>query len=58
LCWRAAEAARAGVLRLAAFIHVPGVRRVQVQPRPPALTLDDLAEAGEAIVRAAVAAAR
>ena len=58
LCWRAAEAARAGVLRLAAFIHVPGVRRAQVQPRPPALTLDDLAEAGEAIVRAAVAAAR
>lgn len=58
LCWRAAEAARAGVLRLAAFIHVPGVRRAQVQPQPPALTLDDLAEAGEAIVRTVVAAAR
>ena len=58
LCWRAAEAARAGALRLAAFVHVPGVRRAQVQPRPPALTLDDLAEAGEAIVRTAVAAAR
>jgi pyroglutamyl-peptidase len=58
LCWRAAEAARAGALRLAAFIHVPGVRRAQVQPRPPALTLDDLTRAGEAIVRTALAAAR
>ena len=58
LCWRAAEAARAGVLRLAAFIHVPGVRRAQGQRRGPGLTLDDLTRAGEAIVRTALAAAR
>ena len=58
LCWRAAEAAGAGALRLATFIHVPSVRRAQVQRRRPALTLDDLARAGEAIVRAALAAAR
>jgi pyroglutamyl-peptidase len=58
LCWRAAEAAGAGALRLAAFIHVPKVRRAQVQRRHPALTLDDLARAGEAIVRTALAAAR
>jgi pyroglutamyl-peptidase len=58
LCWRAAEAARAGVLRLAAFIHVPGLRRAQVKLRGPALTFDDLTRAGEAIVRTALAAAR
>lgn len=58
LCWRAAEVARAGVLRLAAFIHVPLVHRAQVQSRRPALTLDDLTRAGEAIVRTALAAAR
>jgi pyroglutamyl-peptidase len=58
LCWRAAEAAGAGALRLAAFIHVPKVRRAQVQRRHPALTLDDLARASEAIVRTALAAAR
>jgi len=57
LCWRAAEAARSGVPRLVAFVHVPSVRRVPIQPRP-ALTLDDLTRAGEAIVRAAVSAAR
>jgi pyroglutamyl-peptidase len=58
LCWRAAEAAGAGALRLAAFIHVPRVRRAQVHRRRPGLTLDDLARAGEAIVRTALAAAR
>jgi pyroglutamyl-peptidase len=59
LCWRAAEAAGAGGPRLTAFIHVPIVHRVRVRPpRRPALTLDDLARAGEAIVRAALAAAR
>jgi len=58
LCWRAAEAVSAGALRLAAFIHIPGVRRARVQHRGPALTLDDLARAGEAIVRTALAAAR
>jgi pyroglutamyl-peptidase len=45
LCWRAAEAAGAGALRLAAFIHVPRVRRAQVHRRRPGLTLDDLARA-------------
>ena len=58
LCWRAAEAAGAGALRLAAFIHVPRVRGTQVHRRRPGLTLDDLARAGEAIVRTALAAAR
>ena len=58
LCWRAAEAARAGVLRLAAFIHVPGLRRAEIKLRGPALTFDDLTRAGEAIVRTALAAAR
>ena len=70
LCWRAAEAARTGAPRLVAFIHVPRVRRARVQPsrpqqsrpqrfrRRPPLTMDDLIRAGEAIVRAAVAAAR
>ncbi len=57
LCWRAAEAARAGAPRLVAFVHVPAVRRTQVRPRR-LLTLDDLTRAGEAIVRAALAAAR
>src|SRR4029450_10539799 len=41
LCWRAAEAARAGVLRLAAFIHVPRVRRLQSATRTPAVDTPD-----------------
>ena len=56
LCWRAAEAASAGAPRLVAFIHVPPVRRAQMPSRRPPLTLDDLTQAGEAIVRAALAA--
>jgi len=58
LCWRAAEAGRSGGPRLIAFVHVPQVRRAQVRSRWPALTLDDLTQAGEAIVRVALAAAR
>jgi len=62
LCWRAAEAsARADRLRVAAFIHVPRVSRAppaQSRRRRTAITLDDLARAGEAIVLAALAAAR
>jgi pyroglutamyl-peptidase len=58
LCWRAAEAGRGGAPRLIAFVHVPQVRRAQVHSRRPILTLDDLTQAGEAIVRAALAAAR
>jgi pyroglutamyl-peptidase len=58
LCWRAAEAAlAAGRPRVTTFIHVPKLER-----RPPSggrpLALDDLAEAGTAIMRAVLAAAR
>jgi pyroglutamyl-peptidase len=64
LCWRAAEAA--GAPRLVAFIHVPRVfernrRRVRLKVpsgRHSLMTLDDLTEAGEAIVRAAIATLR
>src|SRR5262249_35754790 len=59
LCWRAAEAARAGAPRLTCFIHVPPVRRTLVHsPRRPRFSLDELADAGEAMVRAVAAAAR
>ena len=59
LCWQAAAATGAGAPRLAAFIHVPIVRRSHAsQQRRPALTLDDLIRAGEAIVQAAMATAR
>jgi pyroglutamyl-peptidase len=59
LCWRATEAARDGGLRLAAFVHVPIVRRVAIAgSRRPGVTFDDLVEAGEAIVRAAIIVAR
>jgi pyroglutamyl-peptidase len=59
LCWRAAEAARHGGPRLSAFIHVPSVPRAPIgRSARHALTLDDLTEAGEAIVRAAIIAAR
>jgi pyroglutamyl-peptidase len=59
LCWRAAEAAGDGRPRLVAFIHVPIVHRVRIRAaRRRPLTLDDLTRAGEAIVRAALAAAR
>jgi len=56
LCWRAAEAAGAGAPRVVAFIHVPRLQRTQARPRQPQLTFDDLALAGEAILRAALAA--
>jgi len=56
LCWRATEAAaRPGGPRLAAFVHVPRIGSPHGS-RP--LTFDDLVRAGEAIVRAAVGAAR
>ena len=55
---RAAAAGRGGGPRVIAFVHVPQVRRAQVRSRWPALTLDDLTAAGEAVVRAALAAAR
>jgi pyroglutamyl-peptidase len=62
LCWRAAEAsARVDRLRVAAFIHVPRVSRApppQSRRRRKVITLDDLTRVGEAIVLAALAAAR
>jgi pyroglutamyl-peptidase len=62
LCWRAAEAAmRSGGLRVVAFVHVPAIRRVRRPRAPwrgPTSTLDDLTRAGQAIVRAALSAAR
>ncbi|MGZ3328864.1 MAG: pyroglutamyl-peptidase I family protein, partial [Xanthobacteraceae bacterium] len=58
LCWRAAEAAGGGAPRLVAFVHVPAVHRAHSGARRTSLTLDDLTQAGEAIVRAAVLAAR
>lgn len=57
LCWRASElAAKAGSLRLAAFVHVPPVRPGGAR-RPP-MTFDALVGAGEAIVLAATANVR
>jgi pyroglutamyl-peptidase len=59
LCWRAAEAAGRGAPRVASFVHVPCMHRVQLhQPRRPGISFDDLAAAGEAIVRAVITAAR
>ena len=58
LCWRAAEAAHAGRLQLATFVHVPLVDRPATARARPALTFDGLLRAGEAIVRAAAAAVR
>jgi pyroglutamyl-peptidase len=69
LCWRAVEAAaRADGPRLVAFVHVPNVRATKVRgqvarrrhPRrsrsQPPITFDDLVRAGEAIMRAVLAA--
>ena len=58
LCWRAAEAAGTGTPSLIAFVHVPTVRRASSQSRRDLLTLDKLIDSGEAILRAAVGAAR
>ncbi len=60
LCWQAVEAARRPRgPRLAAFIHVPPVRR-HARPRAPKrhFTLDDLARAGERLLVEIAAAAR
>ncbi len=62
LCWRASEAAMARCgPRLVAFVHVPKVSRASLLPsgsRRPPITLGDLRRAGEAIMLAALAAAR
>jgi pyroglutamyl-peptidase len=66
LCWRAGEAAaRDGGPRLIAFVHVPIVHAASLRaPTPrrhlraqPPFRLDDLVRAGDAIMRAALAAA-
>ncbi len=59
LCWQATAAAKSGNLRLAAFIHVPMIRR-KVRPRrgKPRLSADDLARAGARLVMVIAAAAR
>jgi pyroglutamyl-peptidase len=58
LCWHATEAvARPNGPKIAAFVHVPLVGRPGNRRRA-ALTFDDLVRTGEAIVRAAIAAAR
>jgi pyroglutamyl-peptidase len=59
LCWRAAETARGGAPRVTSFIHVPAVHRTPIHwPHRPPFSLDELVAAGQAIVRAAVEAAR
>jgi pyroglutamyl-peptidase len=58
LCWRATELAGSPKgPKVAAFVHVPEVRRIGAHRRTP-LTFQRLVRAGEAIVLAAVAAAR
>jgi pyroglutamyl-peptidase len=56
LCWRAAEAARSGAPRVVAFIHVPRLRRAGARSHGSTLMLADLTRAGEAMIRAALAA--
>jgi pyroglutamyl-peptidase len=58
LCWRAAEAARRGTPRVTSFIHVPAPLRAALPLRRVCISLDDLAEAGEAILRAVISATR
>jgi pyroglutamyl-peptidase len=67
LCWRACEAAQMpGGPRLIAFVHVPDIRTPGTRRARPGKvrrstgqpTLDDLVRAGEAIMSAALAAAR
>jgi pyroglutamyl-peptidase len=59
LCWRAAEAGRGGSPRMMSFVHVPQVNRLSTRRlRQPRFSLDDLAAAGEAIMRAAIPLAR
>jgi len=60
LCWRAAEATRKKRPRLAAFIHVPQVRRGARPKRSnkAQLSLDDLVRAGGCVMATIVAEAR
>ncbi len=59
LCWRAAEAGARGAPRVVSFVHVPQIARSRARGLGRArLSLDALATAGEAIVRAVIPAAR
>ena len=62
LCWRAAEAAgKPGGPRVAAFIHVPKIRRGPVpraRVKQARLSMADLARAGGALLRATASARR
>lgn len=59
LCWEAAAATKSGNLRLAAFVHVPMIRR-NTRPRrgKPHLSADDLARLGTRLVMVIAATAR
>jgi pyroglutamyl-peptidase len=57
LCWRAAESTRKGMLRIASFIHVPGIHRRQ-WPYARGISFEDLIHAGTAILRAVTSSAR
>jgi pyroglutamyl-peptidase len=60
VCWQGASSAKAGGPTLAAFIHVPQLRRTsrRVHPGTRHLTSADLVRAGEAVLIALAAAAR
>ncbi|WP_439922502.1 pyroglutamyl-peptidase I family protein [Nitrobacter sp. JJSN] len=59
LCWRAIEATyRPAGPRLAAFIHIPPLRRDGTARIPGGITLEHLADAGEAMLLEIVKAAR
>lgn len=57
LCWRAAKSARKGTPQITSFIHVPSVHRWQLH-QACGISLDDLADAGAAVMRAVISSAR
>jgi pyroglutamyl-peptidase len=59
LCWRASETCTGpGALRLVTFVHVPAVWNTRAGAHCPPFTADHLVRAGEAILIAALSAAR
>lgn len=59
LCWRASEACGGpGTPRLVTFVHVPPVWNTRTGTHCPPFTMDHLVRAGEAILIAALSAAR
>jgi pyroglutamyl-peptidase len=58
ICWRGVETVGANGPRLAAFVHVPPLRRTSGRKGTRRLDAADLARAGEAILMAVAAAAR